>query len=131
MIVPSTPDEQRVAVIVGGHFTPDALGPEYDPIIAAVRADPEGHLHAFERLYLGPDSDTARFADLHLPNLLRLLVTVAPGPVHELAAKLATRFASVAQEQAAEYVSATEAGQAGDAARRRRRLNARHSELRA
>jgi len=41
------------------------------------------------------------------------------------------RFAAVAHEQEAEYAAATEASQASEVARRRRRLNARYSELRA
>jgi hypothetical protein len=131
MVVPSTPAEKRVAIIVGGHFTPDALGPEYDQIIAAVRADAREHLQAFERLYLGAELDTGRFADLHLPNLLRILAPVAPDATARLASALERRFANVAHEQEAEYAAATEAGETSDVARRRRRLNARYSELRA
>jgi hypothetical protein len=130
MTVPTTPAEKLVAIVVGGHFTPDALGPEYDQILAAVRANPQEHLQAFEHLYLGPEAETARFADLHLPTLLRILAPVAPDAVAHLATALASRFSSVAHEQEAEFAAASEATEANDVARRRRRLNARLAELR-
>lgn len=130
MTIPTTPAEMRVAVIVGGHFSPDSLGPEYDQILAEVRAAPEEHLQAFEHLYLSPDSDTSGFADLHLPNLLSILRPVAPDATQRLGAQLAQRFAGVAHEQTAEFAAATEADEASDVARRRRRLNARQAELR-
>ena len=131
MPVPATPAERRVAVIVGGHFTPDALGPEYDEIVAAVRASPQEHLDAFEHLYLASGAGADRIADLHLPNLLRLLASVAPEATRHAAERLREMFAQVAHEQETEFVAATEADAANDVARRRRRLNARNDELRA
>lgn len=130
MTSPSTPAELRVAAVVGGHFTPDALGPAYNETIAAIRESPVEHLGAFERLYLSTDADLTHFADLHLPNLLQLLAPVAPEATRRIASSLEQRFASVARAQQAEIAAATEFSEADDVARRRRRLNARHDELR-
>lgn len=131
MTQPHSPIEHRVAMIVGGNFTADALGPQYDATLQAVAQAPADHLAAFDRLYLSPAADTRRFADLHLPRFLEIVAPLLPGPVAQAAAALGRRFSAVAQQQEAEMADATEAVTAQDTARRRRRLIARRAELNA
>lgn len=85
--------EQVVLMIVGGNFTPDALGPEeHRRILARLRADPRTHLDAFERLFLRGRPDSRAQSRLHLPNLLRLLGDVAPDRVRALAGRLLGQY---------------------------------------
>ncbi|CAN5495674.1 hypothetical protein BH10PSE14_BH10PSE14_36810 [soil metagenome] len=131
MVQPHTPTEHRVAMIVGGNFTADALGPQYDAALQAVAQAPADHLAAFDRLYLSPSADARGFADLHLPRFLEIVAPLLPGPVAQAAATLGRRFSSVARQQESEMAEASEAATANDVARRRRRLVARQGELNA
>ncbi|MDB5676271.1 MAG: hypothetical protein JWM65_3253 [Sphingomonas bacterium] len=134
MVQPHTPIEHRVALIVGGNFTADALGPRYEATLRAVAQAPADHLAAFDRLYLSATADPGRFADLHLPRFLQIVAPLLPGPTAQAAATLGRRFNSVAQHQEAEMAEAAEAAEAAtaqDVARRRRRLIARRNELNA
>lgn len=131
MVQPLSPTERRVALIVGGNFTADALGPQYDTTLQAVAQAPADHLAAFDRLYLSPRADVRGFADLHLPRFLEIVAPLLPGPVAQTAAALGRRFSTVAQHQEAELAEVSEAAGAQDVARRRRRLIARRAELNA
>ena len=99
--------EQDVLQLVGGNFTPDALGPAYDAILARARAAPDAYLDAFERLFLRTPIDPKVHSGLHLPGLLRLLADRAPERVRALAGQLlsqydaATRITDDASERAA------------------------------
>jgi len=130
MVQPLSPTERRVALIVGGNFTADALGPQYDTTLQAVAQAPADHLAAFDRLYLSPRADVRGFADLHLPRFLEIVAPLLPGPVAQTAAALGRRFSTVAQHQEAELAEVSEAAGAQDVARRRR-LIARRAELNA
>lgn len=81
--------ERDVLQIVGGNFSPDALGPAYDQVIARLRAAPDAYLNAFERLFLsGRRLDARAQSRLYLPSLLRLLGDAAPARVRSLAERL-------------------------------------------
>jgi hypothetical protein len=78
-----------ILIIVGGHFTPDALGPEvYEEIRARAQARAQEYLDVFESLFLDSGVDAATLSRLHLPAFLRLLFNAAPERVRQIAERL-------------------------------------------
>ena len=56
--------DQDIAIIVGGSFSPDHIGPtKYQQIVRRVRAAPDRHLQAFERRFLRPGVEPLALAD--------------------------------------------------------------------
>lgn len=90
--MPGDQVDRDVLLIVGGSFTPDALGPEYERVLARVRGAPDAHLDAFERLFLRARMDARAHSRFHLPGLLRLLADRAPDRVRSLAARLVAQY---------------------------------------
>lgn len=85
--------EQDVRMIVGGNFTPDALGPEtYAATRARAESDPERYLQVAQRLFMGPAFDARQHADLHLPLLLKLTSVSAPELTREVAVRLVREY---------------------------------------
>jgi len=116
--------ERRVWQIVGGRFVPDSVGPdEYDRIVATVRADPAGHISAFERLFLTGRPNARNIVQLNLPNFLALMAPVAPREVTRLAKRLQELMGSLVQMGEAELEEGIDAERADELARRRSRID--------
>jgi hypothetical protein len=78
-MTPQPPDTdeitQEVWRIVGGDFTPDAIGPErYDAQVARVRERPAAYLDAFESMFLGVAFDARLQSELHPEALFKITV---------------------------------------------------------
>jgi hypothetical protein len=80
--------EHDLRMIVGGNFSLDALGPEYEHILQRVRAAPIAYLDAFERLFTAPRIDPRVQSRLFLPSFLQLVADVAPDRVRAIASRL-------------------------------------------
>ena len=76
--------ERDLAIIVGGNFTPDALGPEHGRIRERLRAAPAAYLDAFERLFLARGANAPTLARLRPEAFLAQLQSVAPDRVRTI-----------------------------------------------
>lgn len=124
--------EDRILLVVGGRFTPDTFGPDaYAAINRAVADDPDGHLDAFERLFLGPHPSRRALTELHLPSLLQSLQQLRPQRVEALARRLSGMMASLARTQAGEAESTRNdrASRVDEIARQRRQLARRRAAI--
>lgn len=125
--------ERDLAVIVGGNFTPDSLGPEHDRILERLRAAPAAYLDAFERLFLARGANAQVLSDLRPEAFLAELQSVAPERVRTIAERLVRRYdsaLSVADHAAATEGDLTEALPPGETTRFVSRLNRRRQTLR-
>lgn len=85
--------ENDIEIMVGGHFTVDALSPEvYGAILARAAERADEYLDVFERLYLGPDFDAVAQSDLYLPSGLAILARTIPDRVRNTAGRLLRRY---------------------------------------
>ncbi|MBI4902286.1 MAG: hypothetical protein HY820_01540 [Acidobacteria bacterium] len=93
---PETTDASRIAkdigVIVGGHFTPDHLGPLFNQISARARSQAAEYLRVFESLYITRPMNARAQSNLHLVALLKLLSPQEPARVRQLASALLGRY---------------------------------------
>jgi len=128
-----------ILIIVGGHFTPDALGPEvYDEMRARAQARAEEYLDVFESLFLDSSLDAATLSRLHLPAFLKLLSNAAPERVRQIADRLLQRHETTGTDRAEDLrakalpqpLSETEPGPEPEADKRAtQRLERRRIEL--
>jgi hypothetical protein len=87
---------QDILTMVGGHFTPQALGrPAYEEILARARANAGTYLEVFQQLFLGPHFDAVSQADLLIPTFLELLADAAPQEVQAVAELLLKQYNAV------------------------------------
>jgi hypothetical protein len=121
---PQNQVDQDIAIIVGGSFSPDHIGPtKYQQIVRRVRAAPERYLQAFERRFLRPGVDPLTLADLYLPEFLQLLADRAQQQVQALRARLATVYSSAIPSGAREdWEALDDEGEPDEPTRKRRRL---------
>lgn len=122
--------EQRVRLIVGGNFTPDALGPAHAAILNAVRENPREHFRAFERLFLSREPGRRTLTELFLPAFLTIISEYLPNEAKRAARFLAGRMASIARAQEAEYLESGSERDLDETRRQQRQLNARLAALR-
>jgi len=121
---PQNQVDQDIAIIVGGSFSPDHIGPTaHQQIVRRVRAAPDRYLQAFERRFLRSGVDPLDLADLYLPAFLQLLADRAPQQIHALGARLAALFSSAIPRGAREDWEALDGeGEPDEPTRKRRRL---------
>lgn len=125
--------ERDLAVIVGGNFTPDALGPEHGRIVQRLRAAPAAYIDAFERLYLARGANAQVLARLRPEAFLAQVQSVAPDRVRTIAERLVRHYDSalaVADHAAASETDLLEALPPGETTRFVSRLNRRRQTLR-
>lgn len=85
--------DDDITLMVSGHFTPDAIGPEaYDAVVARSRANVSAYLDAFESRFLGAEFDALAQSDLLLPTMLEVLHDAAPVPVARTAERLLRHY---------------------------------------
>ncbi|HEX2028736.1 MAG TPA: hypothetical protein VHF25_12150 [Nitriliruptorales bacterium] len=81
--------DDDVAMIVGGHFTPDSIGPDaYAAVTDRVRAHPAAYLEAFERRFLGADFDPLAQSELYPAVLLEIVEGADPEAARATADRL-------------------------------------------
>jgi len=121
---PQNQVDQDIAIIVGGSFSPDHIGPTaHQQIVRRVRAAPDRYLQAFERRFLRSGVDPLDLADLYLPAFLQLLADRAPQQIQALGARLAAVFSSAIPRGAREDWEALDGeGEPDEPTRKRRRL---------
>ena len=98
----------RVLRIVGGNFSPDALGPAYNRTIEAVRAAPGPHLAAFEQLFLRQPLSNERLGELDPATFLAIVMPLMPQEARRVAAAVAERFGAAARDRESAFYEATE-----------------------
>lgn len=82
--------------IVGGHFTPDAFGPDvYDAVLSRVKADPRAYLDTFETLFLSTNFDAQAQSSLYLPSFLKIIYPLAPERARASATRLLKQYNAV------------------------------------
>lgn len=94
----SDPEAIRADILtmVGGQFTPAAVGPEaYQATLARIRAQAGDYLDVFEDLFLGLNFDAERQSRLYLPTFLGQLRDVAPERVRALAEHLERQYGAI------------------------------------
>ncbi len=85
-----------IELIVGGNFTPTAIGlEEYDAVLARVRARPLDALRVFESLYLGLRFDAIKQSHWYLPSFLKHLKDRAPEEVTLVAQNLLRQYNAI------------------------------------
>jgi hypothetical protein len=85
--------ESDVALIVGGYFTPDHIGPTaYEATLRRVHANPEVHLDVFEQCMVRASLNAEVLSSLHLPYFLQLLRSDSSVRVRTLAGELQTQY---------------------------------------
>lgn len=88
--------KKDIWAIVGGHFSPDSLGPEkYEAMVARVRSRAEDYLTLLESLFLGPNFDAAMQSRLYLSSFLQLVADIEPERVHTIVAQLLKQINAV------------------------------------
>ncbi len=88
--------QRDIRTMVGGNFTPDALGPEaYQGILTRARSHPDEYLREFEELFLGLNFDAVAQSRLHLPSFLELLQSRDPSRVRLTAKRLLKQYDAV------------------------------------
>jgi hypothetical protein len=94
--------EERVQRVIGGTFSYDSLGAGYHQTIAAVRADPAGHLRALEALFSSGALRADRIGELDPGALLKILMPIVPDETRRVARLVAAQLgqASRASEDA-------------------------------
>jgi len=121
---PQNQIDQDIAMIVGGSFSPDHIGPAaYQQIVRRVQAAPDQYLQAFERRFLRAGVNPLDLADLYLPAFLQLLADRAPQQIRALGARLATVYSSAVPRGAREdWEAFDDEGEPDEPTRKRRRL---------
>ena len=121
---PQNQVDQDIAIIVGGSFSPDHIGPTaHEQIVRRARAAPDQYLQAFERRFLRPGVDPLDLADLYLPAFLQLLADRAPQQIRALGARLAAVYSSAIPPGAREdWETLDDEGEPDEPTRKRRRL---------
>lgn len=123
--------EQRVAIVIGGNFTPDALGSNHAAILSAIRADPTGHLAAFEHMFPAGAALQDALVEAHLPAFLAIVAPLAPEPTRRVVNRLLSATTAIASAQRAEYTEAETATETNEIARRAALLADRRLDLQA
>lgn len=93
-----SPEQVRadVQLMVGGHFTGVALGPEeYEKVLHRALDHVDQYLEAFENLYLGKNFDPITQSELYLPYFLQLMSEKAPERVRDLGEQLLKQYNAV------------------------------------
>jgi hypothetical protein len=125
--------ERDVRTIVGGNFTPHALGSGFTRILERLRAAPIAYLDAFERLFVLRDLDARTLSRLHLPSFLERMRTFSPERVKLLAERLVRKYdtaLSIADHAIEQEMDLSEALMPGETSRFVQRLNERRRTLR-
>ncbi|MEM9549860.1 MAG: hypothetical protein AAGA05_01725 [Pseudomonadota bacterium] len=79
MTTPIAKIRTDLALMVGGSFTPDAIGPvEYDAVLARAQEEPKRYLKALVQSYLGGDFDARALSLLRLGVPVELLRDTDP-----------------------------------------------------
>ena len=82
--------------MVGGHFTPQALGREvYEQMRARARANAGAYLDVFASLFLGPNFDPVSQSDFIIPTFLQMLADVEPERIKAAAEQLVKQYDAV------------------------------------
>lgn len=81
-----------ILTVVGGNYSPDALGPLHQEIRERVRARPLEYLREFEAMFLSGRLDAAYVSNLHPQVLLTMVSDLQPERARRLAAGLASRL---------------------------------------
>jgi hypothetical protein len=88
--------EADITLVVGGHFTPDALSPEvYGQLIAKLAARSRDYVAVFRWMFLGQAFDAVRASRLHLPTFLQLVAPREPEAAAETATDLLRQYDAV------------------------------------
>ncbi|MBO9402621.1 hypothetical protein [Shimia sp. R9_3] len=89
MTTPIAKIREDLALIVGGGFTPDGIGPDaYEAVAARAKAEPKRYLNALIQTYLGGDFDARMLSRLRPGAALELLAESDPETIGATAAKL-------------------------------------------
>ena len=87
---------EEVALIVGGGFTPDAIGPDaHRAVQERVRANPSEYLNVFARRHLGVGFNAMAMSHLHPANLIELARDGDPERARRAAAALLAQLDAV------------------------------------
>jgi hypothetical protein len=121
---PQNQVDQDIAIIVGGSFSPDHIGPAaHQEIVRRVRAAPDQYVQSFERRFLHPGVDPLDLADLYLPAFLQILAERAPQQIQALATRVAAVLSSAIPRGAREdWEAFDDEGEPDEPTRKRRRL---------
>jgi hypothetical protein len=85
-----------ILTMVGGLFTPQALGREvYEEILGRARRHASEYLDVFASLFLGPNFDPVSQSDLSIPTFLQSLADVEPDRAKSAAAQLVKQYDAV------------------------------------
>lgn len=84
--------ERDLGLLVGGNFSPDALGDLHERVLQRLRARPEAYLDAFERIFLAPRADLRGQSGLYLAGFLKRLSDADPPRVQSLARRLLDQY---------------------------------------
>lgn len=89
MTTPIAKIREDLALMVGGSFTPDALGPSaYEAVAARAKAEPTRYLKTLVQSYLGGDLDARTLSHLRLGVPVELLHETDPAASARTAAQL-------------------------------------------
>lgn len=87
---------EDILTIVGGHFTPKALGRElYEEIVGRTRADSKKYLDEFAAMFVGTKFDAVSQVDLLLATFLQLLQGIDPEGVKTISERLLRQYDAV------------------------------------
>jgi hypothetical protein len=85
--------ENDINIIVGGNFTPDAMGPDvHGAILARVRTRPRDYLTKFEEMFLLKQLDPHLHSKLYLPRLLEILIVLRPRDTRRITNQLLSLY---------------------------------------
>jgi hypothetical protein len=88
--------QEDVLTMVGGHFSPKALGPDaYDEMLQRARSRANEYFDVFDSLFLGPKFDPISQSNLLLPLFLELMVVVAPERAKSSAQQLVKQYNAI------------------------------------
>jgi hypothetical protein len=88
--------KKDIQMIVGGHFTPAAIGPQdYEAVLSRMKSQPDAYLDAFEDAFVGAHFDPQAQSDLYVAGFLKYLREVAPERVRALAEHLLKQYNAV------------------------------------
>lgn len=122
-------NEDRVRLIVSGTFTRDSLGDDYQRTLDELRADPQGHLRAFARMFLQQPVSPAMLTELQLPKLLQLTLTMLPDETRRVAQALADRMGASARAREAAFLESDDEATTTEIQRGRQLLDQRRYDL--
>jgi hypothetical protein len=85
-----------IQMIVGGHFSPAAVGPQaYEAVLTRVRSQAAAYLDAFEQMFVGANFDPQAQSNLYMAGFLKHLRDLAPDRVRALTQHLLKQYDAV------------------------------------